>query len=89
MVIDASWIDRWVLFAMAKAGPPGPITNRNLYSRVVPAFTDDDGVGSTSGRCKRESRTKASFYSTHDRSRGCYYVFDTLVDQTTICVVNG
>eukprot|EP00752_Nemacystus_decipiens_P001662 g1614.t1 len=49
MMMDACWVGRWVSFAMASAGPPGPITNRNLYSQVVPAYVDDDGVGSSSG----------------------------------------
>lgn len=57
MMIDASWVNRWVLFAMAGAGPPGPITNLNLYLEpggdVGGGVKDDDSVSSTtSGACK-------------------------------------
>lgn len=46
MIIDASWVNRWVLFAMASAGPPGPITNNNLY---LAPDEDDDGPTCKSG----------------------------------------
>lgn len=35
IMIDAVWMDRWVKHVMAKANPPGPISNYNLYDRAV------------------------------------------------------
>ncbi|CAM9754888.1 unnamed protein product [Ectocarpus fasciculatus] len=31
-IIDAMWMSNWVNFVMGKAGPPGPISNHNLFA---------------------------------------------------------
>lgn len=30
-IIDAAWMSRWISFVMGRAGPPGPISNNNLF----------------------------------------------------------
>ena len=30
-IIDAAWMSSWINFIMGKSGPPGPISNNNLF----------------------------------------------------------
>ncbi|CAM9156500.1 unnamed protein product [Ectocarpus sp. 13 AM-2016] len=34
-IIDAIWMSAWVNFVMGKSGPPGPISNHNLFTRYT------------------------------------------------------
>lgn len=33
-MIDAAWMESWVSFVMGTSGPPGPISNYNLFVRA-------------------------------------------------------
>lgn len=39
-LVDAGWMNRWVDFITGKAGPPGMITNYNLFNQRRPSTAE-------------------------------------------------